>query len=60
MAAVVDPFLKAWGYDYEKTGGKARSHFSKPFSGVLVEIRCKVVKTDEPARFTLKELEPTQ
>lgn len=58
MADYVDPLLKARGYDYGDGAGKAKSHFSKPFSGILVELRCKVVKTDEPAQFTVKELEP--
>lgn len=58
MADLVSRLGRERGLDPKKTSGTPASRFAYPFSGALVELRCKVSKTADEAQFALKELEP--
>lgn len=58
MADLVSQLGRERGLDPKKTTGTPASRFSFPFSGALVELRCKVSKTADEAQFALKEFEP--
>ncbi len=58
MADLVTRLGTERGFDARKTSGSVVSRFERPFSGALVELRCKVSKTADEAQFALKEFEP--
>lgn len=58
MADLVSRLGRERGLDPLKTSGEPASRFAYPFSGALVELRCKVSKTAEDVQFALKEFEP--